>query len=169
MKFIVLPQRVIEKGLFVIGDDGQIKDLPPHIIISITAPGDADAKIEHPDSLKGILRLKFWDITNLEKYTAPDLDITEEDRQKYLRDLFDEGDAKAVCNFVRKHMADVELIICHCHAGVSRSAGVVAALSKVITGDDEQFFKPPYKPNMLVYRLVHDTWLSSAVRPSTEV
>ena len=41
----------------------------------------------------------------------------------------------------------------HCEAGISRSAGAVAALSKVINGDDSYFFKM-FLPNRLVYRLI---------------
>lgn len=42
-------------------------------------------------------------------------------------------------------------MVLHCDAGMSRSPGVAAALSKVLVGDDSQFFKR-YRPNMRVYR-----------------
>jgi hypothetical protein len=38
--------------------------------------------------------------------------------------------------------------------GICRSAGIAAAISKVLTGDDSRFFdKSRYVPNMLCYRL----------------
>lgn len=44
-------------------------------------------------------------------------------------------------------------VIVHCDAGVSRSAGVAAALSKYYNGDDSYFFDSGiYRPNMLCYR-----------------
>jgi predicted protein tyrosine phosphatase len=46
----------------------------------------------------------------------------------------------------------VDVVIVHCGAGVSRSAGLAAALAKWYNGSDLEFFKPPYAPNMLVYR-----------------
>ena len=42
-------------------------------------------------------------------------------------------------------------VVLHCDAGMSRSPGLAAALSKVLVGDDTEFFKR-YRPNMRVYR-----------------
>ena len=50
-------------------------------------------------------------------------------------------------------MDEIEWIIVHCEAGVSRSAGAVAALSKLLNGDDSYFFKH-FLPNTLVYKLI---------------
>jgi len=46
-----------------------------------------------------------------------------------------------------------EHIICQCPAGLSRSAGMAAALAKYFNGDDTRYFKE-YLPNMRVYRMV---------------
>ena len=48
---------------------------------------------------------------------------------------------------------DIETIIVNCEAGISRSAGVAAALANIINEDDSRYFKE-YLPNMLVYRKI---------------
>lgn len=46
-------------------------------------------------------------------------------------------------------------MICQCEAGISRSAGVAAALSNIYNGSDAWVFQDPrYHPNMLVYRTI---------------
>ena len=65
--------------------------------------------------------------------------------------IFDEKEAKRIWYWVKQYLKDVDMIIVNCEAGISRSAGVAAALSKVLNGDDSYYFKN-YSPNMLVYR-----------------
>lgn len=61
--------------------------------------------------------------------------------------------AKAVVNFVNKWKEKVNLIIVHCGAGISRSAGVAAAIGKYLNGDDTFVFnEPKYIPNRNCYR-----------------
>lgn len=49
----------------------------------------------------------------------------------------------------------MEQIIVHCEAGVSRSAGVAAALLKYAGEDQNQILKnPKYRSNMTCYRMV---------------
>lgn len=60
--------------------------------------------------------------------------------------------ALEIAGFVRSHIYDVELIIVHCSAGISRSAGCAAAIMKYYSGSDEQIFNDPsYDPNRTVY------------------
>lgn len=68
--------------------------------------------------------------------------------------LFTDEQATEVCEFVAGEVEDdVQRILVHCDAGVSRSAGMAAALAKFYTGDDMWFFRHK-RPNMLVYRLM---------------
>jgi predicted protein tyrosine phosphatase len=65
--------------------------------------------------------------------------------------LFDEADAENILSFVESLPNDVEVLIIHCGAGISRSAAVAAALSKMTNGSDGGFFDSPYSPNSKVY------------------
>jgi len=106
-----------------------------YAIISITEPREAIADL--PDNR--ILRLQFHDI----------------DREVTGCKLFAIEDAKEILKFVEKQIAHVNFFIIHCHAGISRSAGVAAALSKIYNQTDEYIFTSgKYMPNMLVYRTI---------------
>ena len=66
-----------------------------------------------------------------------------------------ENDARKIVDFVKRWKNKVDMIIVHCDAGQSRSAGVMAAISKWMTGSDMWVFDAPYyKPNMTCYRTV---------------
>lgn len=66
-------------------------------------------------------------------------------------DLMSDDDARMVAEFVAKYRK--KNIIIHCDAGISRSAGVAAAIMKHLTGDDSQVFDSPRRhPNMWCYR-----------------
>ena len=60
-----------------------------------------------------------------------------------------------ILDFVEKWLDEDVDIIVHCGAGVSRSAGVAAALSLLVNGDDSNIFDDGrYSPNMHCYRSV---------------
>lgn len=61
--------------------------------------------------------------------------------------------ARDVVQLIKKHLSEINLIVVHCQAGISRSSGCAAALSRLINGED-QFFFDCYRPNRLVYRTV---------------
>ena len=64
--------------------------------------------------------------------------------------LFTNEMAKKILGFVIGNPCGVILV--NCEAGISRSAGVAAAIGKVFNGDDTFVFNSSrYVPNMLVY------------------
>lgn len=68
-------------------------------------------------------------------------------------DIIEKRHAIAILNFAKqnKHIT----IICQCEAGISRSAGVAAALSVIYNKTDKWVFDDPlFKPNMKVYRTI---------------
>ena len=67
--------------------------------------------------------------------------------------VFDESYAKQILDFVKKYEEFVDLIVVHCEAGISRSAGVAGALSLILNGEDQYYFDN-YLPNVLVYRKI---------------
>ena len=62
--------------------------------------------------------------------------------------------ANTIASFIKSLNGNVDEIVVHCEAGVSRSAAVAAAISFSINGDDAEFFKFPYYPNKHCYRLM---------------
>lgn len=69
--------------------------------------------------------------------------------------LFAPRHARAIWDFVLGHR-EVDRIVVHCDAGVSRSPAVAAALARVLEGDDAEYFAGRYRPNMRVYRMILD-------------
>ena len=75
-----------------------------------------------------------------------------------------EDDASKIVSFVREYAVDQDLLIVHCEAGVSRSAGTAAAIMKAVKGNDWDIFdNPRYVPNMTCYRTVLNAFYSSDV------
>lgn len=129
---------------FIIYNRNQMKDYKcnkKHLIISIKDPETEDSIIAQRDDCVGILYLAFHDFDDLSK-DYPGRIV-----------LFSKEHAKEILDFVAYPPVKVDIIICQCEAGISRSAGVAGALSKIINGDDKAIFRQ-YLPNSLVYRTI---------------
>ena len=131
MKFLVMSEREIEKY--------NVKE--PHIIISIRSPKSLKPIIPYRPNCLEILYLEFHDLDGIHLPSSADY--------KLISSL----DAKLIWEIVNVYKDKISLIICQCEAGISRSAGIAGALSKVLNGDDTEIFKK-YLPNMLVYRTI---------------
>jgi len=127
----------------------------PHIIVSITTPTDEIARIKTNEHTLGLLRLSFYDI---DRVVPVDSDLVEEVRAisgitQFVDDhLFESFHAHAILDLVEAHPT-AELFIVHCDAGMSRSPAVAAAISNILHGTDEVFFRR-YYPNRRVYRAI---------------
>lgn len=127
----------------------------PYIVVSIYSTGSEPANIpNHPNCLD-VLSIQFCDL-------AEDI-FTEELTYKAIT----EQDANRIWTFVDYYLAKdkspiveedlvtniptTELILIHCDAGVCRSPAVAAAISRIYTGKDKEWFQKPYLPNMKVY------------------
>jgi len=112
-----------------------------HINISISDIDQPNAKLSNLTSRVDAMFLKF-----------SDFDRIHEDMPKQLKEsLFNKRLAEAIWKFVDKYKDEVDLIVINCEAGISRSSAVGAAISKILNGRDEDFFKH-FLPNRLVYR-----------------
>lgn len=115
------------------------------IIISITDVGSFPNHFNKENKyVKAILPLQFDDVDY-----GQDNCITSED-------------ARMIVDFVSRWSNKVNLVIIHCEAGISRSAGVCAALMKIFNGNDFEIFdNPRYAPNMSCYRSVLESYFGS--------
>ena len=115
--------------------------------ISITIETDENTKLSDDKNRVDRLDLLFDDLDTT-KYNDKDLtDIYKEYKPK----LFNKDMATKILEFIDKYKGLT--IVINCEAGVSRSAGVGAALSKIYNNEDNWFFKNRC-PNMLVYRTI---------------
>jgi|GEM_PF-2607737 len=123
----------------------QFRSEDPYVIVSLT---DSDA--EHPQippdvNLKERLSLHFDDIYP-EYCTAPD--------GSKLFCAMEERDADTIAAFVRKWWSQVATIVVHCHAGLSRSTGVAAAIRAHHGHDARDLYEIPRTPNRHCFALV---------------
>lgn len=111
----------------------------PYVVVSITDPGSQDVVFQKDDNRKAVLSLQFHDV---DRIMPGVLAINAEQGEQ-------------IWAFAKENAQRVELIVCHCEAGISRSAGVAAALSKAFNDDDKKFFESNrYLPNRRAYRAV---------------
>ena len=117
------------------------------MIISISCTKDKE-----PYALKRAMTDEKSNVAHVEFFHFDDID--KEYHSIGLNSISEE-DAKRIVKTVKEWADKVDTIYVHCDAGVSRSAGVAAAISKVLTGDDEYFYTCGlYVPNPLCYRKV---------------
>ena len=119
------------KNFQVLGRASAMTTLPEekYIHISITDLDAPEVSLpENPNRL-AVLRLSFHDTE------TTSIGITE-------------AQAEEIVAFVNAYHQEVIRIVCNCEAGLSRSAGVAAALAKWLTGDDTPFFTH-FIPNRL--------------------
>lgn len=105
-----------------------------HIHICIRSVG---AELVEPECDSPALFLEFHDLGG---DAAPEFQLG----------LFNDEQARKVVEFVKDSSAKT-MIVVNCEAGISRSAGVAAALRKHFNGDDMEVFNRAH-PNMFVYR-----------------
>ncbi len=121
----------------------------PHAYIRITNPTNSLPKLPENYFLKGELNLKFYDI----------------DSTKYMKDkslkygIFTISQANEIIDFVEKLKSSIDVLCCHCQAGISRSAGVSAALALIFNGSNKEIFNnKKFIPNMKVYSMILKAW-----------
>lgn len=122
------------------------KDEPDSKVICVSITDPKSEPVNLPLLDLDILRLQFHDLD--QTYPFSGLTIV----------LFNQEMAQQIKDFVIQKIwsgwsaFDNLIVIIHCEAGISRSAGVAGALNKHFLGNDKDFFKYPYLPNRLVYR-----------------
>ncbi len=129
-EFIVLPRNKAKKLAY----ETLCKK---YAVVSITDTENEPVRFPANPMITGILALSFND--------------TDDEFSGAITD----GDADNIARFVTAVSDKVDCLVVHCEAGVSRSAGVCAAIMKSLTDSDMAIFNNPYyKPNMRCYRKV---------------
>lgn len=119
-------------------------NIPKSIIISITDVESENNKFNRNSNIIAVCPVKFDDVEIGEKNC-----ITKETAIK-------------IIEFVNSYLNKVEKIVVHCEAGVSRSAGICAALMQIINGSDADIFdNPRFCPNMTCYRSIMENYYGS--------
>jgi predicted protein tyrosine phosphatase len=134
MQIIILSRKGLENADFT--------HYPDDFIISITDPNSAPVKIKQDES--NVLRLEFYDIEK---------DIMTLDGNIF-HPISDEQ-IDLIYNFVNGNKDRIDNLIVQCEAGLSRSAGIGAAISKFYNGIDTWIFKTKC-PNMYCYNKMLD-------------
>lgn len=132
---------------FLVKSEREILDFftyKKHILISIKSPDSKAIKLPILDSRIATLFLDFHDFDG-DRY--PEMIKNP----KFV--LFKKKQAEIILGFVLANITKVDLIVCQCEAGISRSAGVAGALSKIFNNDDSFYFKN-YIPNKYVYNII---------------
>jgi predicted protein tyrosine phosphatase len=116
-------------------------NIPRCIIISINGTDEPLNQFNANPAIQAVCHLVFDDVEGNEANC-----MTREDADK-------------IISFVNEHVENVDEIVVHCGAGISRSAGTCAALMMILNGDDSFIFdNPRYAPNMHCYRLVLESY-----------
>jgi predicted protein tyrosine phosphatase len=124
----------------------------PHVMIRITDPKQDFPPLKDNPNRVAVLELKFSDIDGKGYRTW-----SKNDQEKH-KGIFEDSHAQQIVDFIHTHSPDK--VVVHCNAGISRSAGVAAAIAKFLTGSDECIFKDNrYLPNMYVYRKLLNTFM----------
>ena len=115
----------------------------PYAMIRVGDPDYTLPPLSKNSFCKDIMFLYFYDVDNAS------LD------GKYSKSIFDKIQAEQVLSFILNLDSSVNLLVCHCTAGISRSAGIAAAASLILNGSDKNIFNNSrFVPNMYVYSMI---------------
>lgn len=108
--------------------------------ISVSSKSDMFPELD-ASKRQGLLQLCFDDISF--PHTIP----------KGLK-LFNLELAREVVDFVNLHENNIETLLVHCEAGLSRSPAIAAAISEIFEIGSAEFYFEKYMPNILVYKIL---------------
>jgi predicted protein tyrosine phosphatase len=130
---------------------------PKTALISIGDPDEEPPKMDYKP--EHILRLEFEDVSIediLDDFKMP-ADVSEETLVKMIESknipIFTEKQAEEIAEFIIPLKPKIDLLICQCYHGQSRSAGCAAAISEYFYGNGIEIFADyNYYTNKRVYR-----------------
>lgn len=126
-----------------------------YLLISISENEKYPVNLQYVEAdfnCKGLLIQYFADMDR-------SYEESEQDCTRHNLILFNDYHAKTILEFIESNILYTENIIIHCAMGVSRSQGVAAAISKILIGKDDVYFKGT--PNRFVYSLLLQYYFSN--------
>lgn len=113
----------------------------PTLVISIHTP-ECETQYDVPTKAMNLVHVEFFEFHDV-------------DRPQSGCVLMTEADAERIKSVVDKYKDSITQIIVHCDAGISRSAGIGAAIALYVNGDDKWVWNSwAYCPNRLCYSLM---------------
>jgi predicted protein tyrosine phosphatase len=119
----------------------------PYVVISLTDSTAEHPYIEQRQGLRDRLTLQFDDV-------YPTQCFDSDGTRRYFE--MTEQDAHRIARFVERWWGEVATIVVHCHAGLSRSTGVAAAIRLHHEQDERDLYEAPRSPNGHCLALVAD-------------
>jgi predicted protein tyrosine phosphatase len=116
----------------------------PYVVISLTDTDAEHPHLEPQESLRDRLSLHFDDI-------YPGFPVLEGVQPMC---EMKEADAEHIAAFVLRWWGEVATIVVHCHAGLSRSTAVAAAIRAHHGLDERDLYEEPRSPNTHCLTLV---------------
>jgi predicted protein tyrosine phosphatase len=117
----------------------------PCVIISINCPSELPPRLLNHDNIKTVMYLYFDDIEQRHIELGSNLKLMEE------------VDVGRIYGLIKLCSEDkeVEEIIVHCHAGISRSSAVAAGICLMLKQDDMWIWEGGYVPNRHVFTMMN--------------
>jgi predicted protein tyrosine phosphatase len=148
-------------GIYALSKKEAVDNIPnidvPFTLISITGPeseGGEFAEIKNHKYMLDRLYLRLSD-SNRQGWSETENSV-----------FCDEETCRKIFEFCKKHENEIELIFVQCDAGVSRSAGLAAALSKYYLNTDDHFFTSyRFRPHMEIYSHVLSYFMENTGKP----
>ena len=88
------------------------------------------------------------------------LQLSFKDYEMEVDNTFTSEQAKLILNFADKHWANIDLLMIHCYAGLSRSPGVAKALSEIYQPEFFPHYDHLYLPKKIVYQTIRDVYVA---------
>lgn len=119
----------------------------PHIFISVRDPGSEPVDVAIMPHQVARLDLEFSDVDASNKPNLKNIDSIK---------LFTIDDAQSILRLFQITKPCINLIIINCEAGISRSSGIAAAMTRIMGNSDAEYFSNtgPYCPNRFVYSML---------------
>lgn len=108
-------------------------------LISITCPCDEDVAFAKNENIKAIFRMKFNDL-DVGESTISELPPATIENFDGLKEFLD-------------NLPDIDVLVIHCGAGISRSSAVAAAIDEYFGIGYDVWSRKEYFPNLHVYKL----------------